>query len=149
LRASTEPGESHGKRKRAEERDVWLGRLFGINANVGSGILLPVGEDAGEELDSIIQTKSGFVKDLADLYGYKNWIREPVAHAVETLLNTFYSLCPDNADAQKVVECIVEDVVIPRLLSKGILDDNGPLFTTYTAEQIAIAVNIQTHVHRI
>jgi hypothetical protein len=33
-----------------------------------------VGEDAGEELDSIIQTKSGFVKDLANLYGYKKWI---------------------------------------------------------------------------
>jgi hypothetical protein len=68
---------------------------------------------------------------------------------VETLLNAFYSLCPDNADAQKVVECIIEDVMIPHLLSKGVIDDNGPLFMTYTAEQIAIAVNIQMHVHRI
>ena len=149
LRASTEPGETQGRRKGSEERDYQFGRLFGINGIVRSGILLP-GVVSGVDLDDIQTVTKYLLSDLAELYGYKKWIREPAAHAVCTLLNTLYAACPDNADAQTVVEHVVESVVVPQLLMKGDNDRDGEtssLFAAYSAEQIGIGVNIQSWAH--
>lgn len=147
LRTATEPGgETQGRKKNAEERDSQFGRLFGINGIVRSGILVPRSKTS---LDEIQQVTSDLMSDLAALYGHKKWIREPAAHAVCTLLNMLYAVCPGNADAPKVVEHIVEGVVVPQLLTKGDNEREGesnmPLFATYSAEQIGIGVNIQAH----
>jgi len=148
LRAATEPRETQGRKKGAEERDSQFGRLFGINGIVRSGILVP---GSKKSLDDIQQVTSDLMSDLAELYGHKKWIREPAAHAVCTLLNMLYAVCPDNAEAQKVLKHIVEGVVVPQLLTKGDNEREGesgvPLFATYSAELIGIGVNIQAHAH--
>lgn len=145
LLAATEPAE--GRRKGSEERDYQFGRLFGINGIVRSGILLPTEESA--DFDDIVQVTSSLLTDLSELYAYKKWIREPAAHAVCTLLNTLYATCPSNADAQKVLAHVVENVVVPKILMNGDVDDEETtsLFASYSAEQVGIALHIQSRDH--
>jgi hypothetical protein len=147
LLSATEPGETQGQRKRSEERDHQFGRLFGVTGAVRSGILLPHGENA-PEMDDAVAATSGFVRDLAQLYKSKKWMREPAAHAVVTLLNSFYALCPGNADAQKMVDHLVENVVVPEFLANGDnQEESGPVISQYSAEQLAIAISIQSQVN--
>jgi len=147
LLRTTDPKQIHGRRKSSEERDYQFGRLFGILSIVRSGILAPKGKT---NLEDIIENSSEFVKALAELYRYKKWMREPAAHAIGTLLNSFCEICTENNDAVKVVEHLVEHHVVRELLLQGdsTSDDNdAPLFQTYSAEQVAIAVNIQSNTH--
>ena len=150
LIAATDPGGLKGKVKRSEERDVKFGRLFGILAVVRSGTLLPVGEKPAE-VSEILDVTSAYVKDLANLYSYKNWMREPAAHAVGTLLNSFYAICSESSEAVRIVDHLVNNVVVPEVLAQGDLaaDTEGslnPLFATYSAEQIALALSIQSNI---
>ena len=150
LLAATDPGpggEGQGKRKSSEDRDYRFGRLFGILGVIRSGILQPSGENSAD-LEDIISVSSGFLEDLAELYTYKRWMREPAAHAIGTLLNVFYAVCPDSSDATRVIEHLVENVVVPKFLlsGDGKSDDAAPLFASYSAEQVAIVINIQSNV---
>jgi hypothetical protein len=147
LLAATSPDEGQGRKKGSEDRDYHFGRLFGILAVLRSGVLSLSGEVTAD-LDEIIAVSGGFVEDLAELYNYKNWMREPAAHAVGTLLNSFYALCSESTDAGKVVEHLVENVIVPKFLLNGDLksDDGELLFSSYSVEQLAIAVNIQSNV---
>jgi hypothetical protein len=153
LLAATQPGigEGQGKRKGSEDRDYHFGRLFGILGVLRSGALSLSG-DVKADLDEIIAVSSGFVEDLAELYSYKKWMREPAAHAVVTLLNSFYALCSESTDAGRVVEHLVESVIVPKFLLIGDSktdsksDDGEPLLASYSAEQVAIALNIQSNI---
>jgi hypothetical protein len=148
LLTATQPGD--GKRKGSEDRDYKFGRLFGILAVIRSGLMLPVGDDR-LELSDILETAVDFCKDLATLYVYKRWMREPAAHAIGMLLNSFYAVCSIDADAVKVVDHLVVEIVVPEFFQNG---DNSStdskstaVLSSYSAEQIAMALNIQTHVH--
>jgi hypothetical protein len=147
LAATESSDEGMGKRKGSEDRDYHFGRLFGILGVLRSGVLSLLGEVTAD-VDEIIAVSGGFVEDLAELYSYKKWMREPAAHAVGTLLNSFYAVCSDSADAVRVVEHLVVSVIVPKFLIKGDSksDDVEAFPISYSAEQLAIAVNIQAHV---
>jgi hypothetical protein len=147
LAATMASDEGMGKRKGSEDRDYHFGRLFGILGVLRSGVLSLSGEVTAD-VDEIIAVAGGFIEDLAELYSYKKWMREPAAHAVGTLLNSFYALCPESADAVRVVEHLVGSVIVPKFLLKGDSksDDVEAFPISYSAEQLAIAVNIQAHV---
>jgi len=123
----------YGKRKGSEERDHHFGRLFGILSVVRSGILLP--KKGQSDLNQIKSVSSGFVRDIIGLYNHRKWMREPSAYAIVNLLDSFYLLCPQQ-EASEVVKFLVSDVVTPEFLSCATLQD-------FTAEQIAVALNIQ------
>ena len=143
LREATEPKE--GKKKGSEERDYQFGRLFGINAVVRSGLLWR--DDDEEDVDTI----HAVVRDLIGLYRQKRWLREPVAHAICTLLQALY-----NQSTTKTLEfakAVVEETVVPELLVNGDMagrdaltegeeeaarSSNNPL-SQYSAEQIALS----------
>lgn len=143
LRAATDPTPG---RKGSEERDAQFGRLFGINSIVRSGILLPSDDDgggssSGSDLADSITVTAGLVTDLADLYRSKKWIREPAAHAVCTLLHALYAH-EENADAAaRILAHVVPHVIVPQWFAPGGGDD----IASYTAEQIGIALVVQTH----
>eukprot|EP00546_Thalassionema_frauenfeldii_P005826 CAMPEP_0178909714 /NCGR_PEP_ID=MMETSP0786-20121207/8686_1 /TAXON_ID=186022 /ORGANISM="Thalassionema frauenfeldii, Strain CCMP 1798" /LENGTH=1350 /DNA_ID=CAMNT_0020581867 /DNA_START=22 /DNA_END=4074 /DNA_ORIENTATION=+ len=123
----------YGKRKGSEERDHHFGRLFGILSVIRSGILLS--KKGQTDLHQTKSVSAGFVRDLIGLYNHRKWMREPSAYAMINLIDSFYSLCPQK-EASQVVEFLVSDVVTPDLLSSTSLQG-------YTAEQIAVALNIQ------
>jgi len=143
LLSATDPGEVQGRRKGSEERDYKFGRLFGILGIARSGILCPTGSNRFSR-EEILQVTSAFVRDLSDLYGYKKWMREPSAHAVVTLINGFYDLCPKEQDAVTIIDDLVENTIVPSLLLKGdrTSDDSG--IVSFSAEQIALALVIQS-----
>ncbi|WP_457849414.1 hypothetical protein, partial [Staphylococcus aureus] len=80
------------------------------------------------------------------LYNDKKWLREPVAHAIVTLLNSYYT-CGDSEKAAVVVSTLVETVVLPEILFRHdeMVDGELPLYETLTAEQLAVIPNIQAH----
>jgi hypothetical protein len=149
LIAATDPSQTTGKKKGSEERDYQFGRLFGILAVVRSDILLPM-EDGDQDLSEIMKVTADLIADLSDLFWLKRWMREPAAHGIATLLNSFYK-GSQTKRCMKVVKHLVEQIVIPRILQ---VDGDGeksklkhsPLLETYSAEQIAIAAHIQSHV---
>ena len=149
LIATTDPSQTTGKKKGSEERDYQFGRLFGILAIVRSDILLPT-EDGDQDLTEIMKVTTDLITDLSDLFWLKRWMREPAAHGIATLLNSFYN-GSQTKQCMKVVKHLVEQIVIPRILQ---VDGNGekskmkhsPLVETYCAEQIAIAAHVQSHV---
>jgi hypothetical protein len=149
LIATTDPSQTTGKKKGSEERDYQFGRLFGILAVVRSDILLPT-EDGDQDLTEIMQVTADLINDLSDLFWLKRWMREPAAHGIATLLDSFYN-GSQTKRCMKVVKHLVEQIVIPRILQ---VDGNGgksklkhsPLVETYCAEQIAIAAHIQSHI---
>lgn len=147
LAATESSDEGQGRRKGSEDRDYHFGRLFGILGVLRSGVVSLSGEVTAD-VDEIIAVSGGFVEDLAELYNYKKWMREPAAHAVGTLLNSFYALCSESADAVRVVEHLVDTVIVPKFLLKGDSksDDVEAFPISYSVEQLAIAVNIQSHV---
>ena len=146
LLKATDPSQTQGRKKGSEERDYQFGRLFGILGVVRSGILLPStgGDDSDDDkdLDQILTVVTGFVSDLVELYWHKKWMREPAAHAIGTILNTYYDLAEEGGtDAKKIVQHLVDEVVIPRLLQ----DEAGSIsLESYSAEQIAVAATIQS-----
>jgi hypothetical protein len=149
LIASTDPSQTTGKKKGSEERDFQFGRLFGILGIVRSTILLPK-DDGDYNVSDIIEVSSELISDLADLFWLKKWMREPAAHGISIILNSFYSVC-NKKDAKKVVKHLVEKVVIPKILfPEGNGDESDAtrlaLLENYSAEQIAIAAHIQSHV---
>ncbi|KAI2504618.1 DNA polymerase phi [Fragilaria crotonensis] len=131
---ATDPSETAGKKKGSEERDHHFGRLFGILSVIRSGILLP--KDNQDDLDDKKEVSLSFAKDLVALYNHRKWMREPTAFAIINLLDSYYDLCP-RPEAVDIVNDIVSEVVVPELLSDVEVSE-------YTAEQIAIAVNIQS-----
>lgn len=150
LLAATELSEtgqaSGGRRKVSEERDYKFGRLFGILGVVRSGILLPKN---GSDVSELIDVASNYMNDLADLYAYKKWMREPAAHAMGNLLNSFYANCGSDPGSVKIATHLVEEVIVPVLLIRGDLEDtdtNASLVSAYSAEQMAIALNIQSNI---
>ena len=160
------------KKKGSEERDYQFGRLFGILGMVRSGILLPQADS--EEVDEEIQDVcSLLISDLAELFWLKKWMREPAAHGMSTLLNSFYNEINNSGGAtsskkknkapassasskcQKIVQHLVKNVVIPKLLLRLHGHDDmdeievseskfSTLLENYTSEQIAVAIHIQS-----
>lgn len=129
---ATDPNEISGKKKGSEERDHHFGRLFGILSVVRSGVLLP--KDGQTDVDELNDVAAGFAQDLVRLYNHRKWMREPTAFAIINLLDSYFDLCPQ-PEAVNIVKHLVVEVVVPELLS-------GTEIVEYTAEQIAIAVNI-------
>ncbi|GKY99995.1 hypothetical protein MPSEU_000953000 [Mayamaea pseudoterrestris] len=144
LLLATEP--SVGTRKGSEDRDYKFGRLFGILGVVKSGVLLPVADDHAE-LSDILEVATGFVDDLVELYAYKKWMREPVAHAIGTILSSFYNIALEVPAAQTIVDQLVKDVIVPKLLTASDQADGGSTSKTavFSAEQAAMAIHIQAH----
>jgi DNA polymerase phi len=129
---ATDPSEISGKKKGSEERDHHFGRLFGILSVVRSGVLLP--KDDQTNVDELKDVAVGFAQDLVRLYNHRKWMREPTAFAIINLLDSYFDLCPQ-PEAANIVKDLVFEVVVPELLS-------GTEIVEYTAEQIALAVNI-------
>ena len=149
LISATDPSQTTGKKKASEERDYQFGRLFGILGVVRSGILIPK-KNGADEIQDIIKVSTNLVTDLVNLFWLKKWMREPAAHGIATLLNSFY--CGTNADeCRKVVKHLVEKVVIPKILQ---VDGSGKesklkhseFLESYCAEQIALAVYVQSQI---
>jgi len=159
LIAATEPtsgsgtSDGGGRRKGSEERDYKFGRLFGILAVVRSDTLLPKSDNADDaDADEIVEVTTEYLKDLGNLYGFKKWMREPAAHALGCLLSSFYSACSEESPntANKIVHHLVTDIIVPVFLAEGdnnAKKENGqqPLFATYSSEQIALALTIQSN----
>ena len=138
---ATDPSQTQGKKKSSEERDYQFGRLFGTLSVARSGILLPINKE-GADLDDTIHVASGFVSDLVKLFHHKKWMKEPAAHAIGTILNSFYAVS-NTKNGKKVVTHLVEEVIIPKLL----LDNSGnSSVKEYSAEQIAVAAIIQSQI---
>ena len=142
-----------GKMKGQEERDHRFGQLFGILAIIRSSILIPLEESQHEE---ILQTACNLVTDLVQLYKHKKWMREPAAHAITTLLKSYYSVLSDPKSSKKtviqdIVDHIVSEVLLKQMFSKGdneekeAMVDEEELLSSFSPEQIAIATNIQAH----
>ena len=131
---TTDPNETSGKKKGSEERDHHFGRLFGILSVIRSGILLPKNDQV--DLEEIKDVAVGFAKDLVGLYNHRKWIREPTSYAIINLLDSFYDVCPQ-PEAVEIVKHLISEVVAPELLT-------GTEVAQYNAEQIAIAVSIQS-----
>ena len=138
LLKTTDPGQAQsgkfGKTKGSEERDYQFGRLFGILSIVRSGILVPSEEN---DLSEVTKTSVGLVNDLLELYHYKKWMREPTAHGIITLMNSLYD-AGSSDQSKAVLDNLVRGVVVPKLFASKAVDH-------FTAEQIAVAVSIQSH----
>jgi hypothetical protein len=130
----SKPDGGYGKKKGSEERDHQFGRLFGILSVIRSGVLLP--QDGEANLEDLKTVASGFTKDLIALYQHRKWMREPTAFAIITMLDSYYALCPQS-EAVNVVTHLVSEVVFPEMIADCELAE-------YSAEQIAIALNIQS-----
>lgn len=145
---ATENRDVSGRKQGAEDRDYQFGRLFGINAVVRSMIILPR-DDVESNVDDIIQVSCDYANDLIELYNTKKWMREPAAHAIVTLLTSFFSICQNNTIAHiahKVLENVVELIIIPKLLLQ-VENTENTLFSEYSAEQAAIAIHIQANLN--
>ena len=160
-------GNSRTMPQSSEERDYKLGRLFGLTAMIRSGVLLPQlvllqSQNESTTTTSTIETDMmNILNDLIQLYHYKKWIREAVAHAICSLLETLHH--PDApANATLLLSRMVEEAILPKLLSRGDTDRTPTTTTTttekststtfvnvismYSAEQIAMAMAIQAMV---
>ena len=73
---------------RTEERDRWLGRLFGLKAVVMSGCLFPPG-GGGEEIGHQREVRT-VVGEMLDLGKEKSWLREPGMWAVVAAARKFH-----------------------------------------------------------
>ena len=142
-------GRGGGRKKASEIKDHKHGRLFGILAIVRSGILMPDNDDKDSDKtkNDASETTHALITDLQELYQFKPYMREPVAHAVCTLLSSF--ICSNNKAAKKIACHLVEHSVIPLFLQKGDLVEDGSTTPTsslvaLSAEQMAIAINIQS-----
>lgn len=137
----SKPDGGYGKKKGSEERDHHFGRLFGILSVIRSGVLLP--KDDQSNLEELKEVASSFANDLIELYNHRKWMREPTAFAIITLLDTYYDLSPQS-EAVAVVKHLVSQVVVPAMFAEFEVAD-------LSAEQIAIAVNIQSQgdVHKM
>lgn len=146
LITATSPEKITGKRKGAEERDYYFGRLFGILAIVRSGILINY-ESSGQSIDGMSDVATSLGSDLADLFWHKRWMREPAAHGITALLKLFYD-AKGRDSMSEVASRIVNNVVTSRLLAKG--SNGGKLPTdesfvaSLCAEQLGIAIFIQS-----
>jgi len=127
-------GGKFGKAKGSEERDYQFGRLFGILGMVRSGILVP-SEDA--DLSEVKKVSLGLVNDLIELYHHKKWMREPTAHGIITLMNSLYD-SGSSDDSKLVLDHLVRKAIVPGLFT-------GKGLESLNAEQIAVAVSIQSH----
>ncbi|CAB9509342.1 MYB binding protein (P160) 1a [Seminavis robusta] len=134
LLKATDPSATQGKKKGSEERDYQFGRLFGILSVARSGILL---SSNNQDQENITEVATGFVTDLVQLYNDKKWMREPAAHAIGTILRTFYA----DSEGKAVAVHLVEQVVIPKL----VVGDDDFDVTQLEAEKIAIIATIQAH----
>lgn len=124
-----------GKGKASEERDAKFGRLFGILAIIKSGILLATtnGNDA---------VVYDLCNDLIELYKYRLWLREPVAHAICLLLLNLYK------SSNSFVEVLVHEVIVPNLFGSDDESESAgsiPPIANLTPEQLAVVLVIQTH----
>jgi DNA polymerase phi len=143
---STAKGKSKGKQQKfggkmkgIEERDHVFGRLFGILAVVRSGVL------SSEDFPS--EVVEGYTNDLIELYHYKKWMREPSSHAIIELVSSLDA--EPNAD---LIVQVANNVIVPSFfLSKGSnvpantdLTDRQQLLQSLTAEQIAVALQLQS-----
>jgi DNA polymerase phi len=153
---ANESGHGGRSRKASEERDLRFGRLFGVSAIARSGILLSF---SVEDLDETLSVAKHLVADLIELYRYKKWMREPVAHAICSLLLALDGDWQKNPVARQLIAHLVENAIIPQFLCKGdnenelrdestiINGDSGrvtrDLVHSYSAEQIAVALCIQ------
>ena len=132
-----------GKKKGSEERDYLFGRLFGTLAVVRSGLLVPGKDTDTEELQIVL---SGFTTDLIELQNYKKWMREPAAFAIISLLNTLYERCNIDENSALLVDHLVRNIVIPTVFVE--VNKNKKIVVgELNAEQIAIALSIQSHAH--
>jgi len=145
---SLEETGSTGRRKASEIKDNNFGRLFGVLAIVRSGILAPSTDSEEEQVQDILDTSEAYLNDLHALYNFKPYMREPAAHAVCTLVNAFFRLAKENNAATQIVSKLVVGSVIPLFLKNGDEggDDTSPVsFDTFSAEQVALALNLQTN----
>ena len=132
-----------GKKKGSEERDYLFGRLFGTLAVVRSGILVPSKEVDTVELQSVL---SGFTTDLIELHNHKKWMREPASFAIISLLSTLYERCDFDETSAQLVDHLVRNIVIPNVFVEP--NKNKKIYVgDFNAEQIAIALNIQSNAH--
>lgn len=142
-------GPSQGRRKGSEDRDFQFGLLFGVLSIVRSGIIFPAPMQDHDErklqLDEILSVTTSLTSDLAALFHSKVWLQEPAGHAIGTLLNSLYALCPTSKAARLLVSDLVEKVVVPEVLFRGVVDE-ASRFTVrdnVSAEHLALALNIQ------
>lgn len=145
LIGATEPSKADGTIKGSQDRDYKFGRLFGILGVVKSGILIPSNRE-GRSLEDCLDVSTAYLRDLIELYEYKKWMREPASHAIGTLLGSFYAVCKESRDSIKIVDRLVEQLVTDFLNVTGEPDDDRPAVARLSAEQIAVALNIQSHV---
>lgn len=146
LLVATDPSQIAGKKKGSEERDYQFGRLFGILGVARSNVLLP---NDGSDLSEITGVVSNLLSDLSELFWLKKWMREPAAHGIATLLKSFYE-GHSKAACTKVLDHVVSQVVIPKILTKGttgkgIESAHKTLLESFCAEQIGIGCFIQSH----
>ena len=80
-------------------------------------------------------------------------MREPAAHALCILLNSLYDAA-DSDSALPVAQAVVESVIVPQLLlvDHDVNNDNSnadaqrlELLSKFSAEQLAVAIHIQSH----
>jgi len=90
------------------------------------------------------QVIEGYTKDLIDLYNYKPWMRESSSHALMELLS---ALSDDANSSAKLIVDITNNVIIPSFLlpKKENSTDWEHWLKTLSAEQIAVALYLQTH----
>jgi len=153
LLKTTDPNQAEsgkfGKRKKgSEERDYCFGRIFGIMSIQRSGILASsVGQ--GDDVQDVV---AGFANDLIELYNYKKWMREPAAQGIVTLLDSFRRKKEDGKQkTHALVDYVVKEVVVPKLLlseesdvSSDSIDQRSVLIQSYSPEQLAVAIYIQS-----
>lgn len=142
---ATDPNLTTGKKKGSEERDYHFGRLFGILSIVRSNVLVSQGNLNG--FDESKEVATALTLDLVNLFWRKKWMREPAAHGIITLLQTF---CDSSSGSEKtlVATHLVKRVVVPKILSMSTEEDEGgsdhsSLVGRFCAEQLGIALFIQ------
>jgi DNA polymerase phi len=149
LKSATEltGDQKSGRKKESEERDYQFGQLFGINAVIKSGVLLPV-YDNHPELDDIERVSADLIRDLVVLYNAKKWMREPATHAMATILNMFFNDSTKSKSVRKIVKGIVNDVVVPVFLQvpNPKTKSTSAIFSQFSVEQLALALNIHSNI---
>ena len=145
---TTDPGQITGKKKGHEERDYHFGRLFGILAMARSNILIPTSENE----DEILSVATKLVEDLSGLFWLKKWMREPASHGISTLLNLFFSTSNTGGSSacKSISSHLIVQVIIPLILrrdrqGKEIKASVSSVVESFSAEQLAIAIHIQSN----
>ena len=103
-------------------------------------------------LTCLFQVVEGYVQDLIDLHHYKNWMREPAAHAIIELLS---SLGAESNLA--LITKVANGIIIPNLFLSRATDGEAPIkvdttnrpkwIQELTPEQIAVALHLQMPQH--